>query len=66
MNGPQTLGTPVRMTSPQSEKPIDLDDVPDQEHIDPAEVAEQLDDDPEAQPNFTDNQLRSDLDPDDS
>jgi hypothetical protein len=54
------------MTNPQDEKPVDLEDVPDEEGIDPADAAGRLEDDPEAQPNFTEQQLRSDVDPDDS
>jgi hypothetical protein len=54
------------MTNPQDERPIDLEGVPDEEEIDPADAAGRLDDDPEAQPNFTDDDLRSDEDAEDS
>jgi hypothetical protein len=54
------------MTNPQDERPVELEGVPVEEDIDPADAAGRLDDDPEAQPNFTEDQLRSDRDPDDS
>ncbi len=54
------------MSNPQDDRPIDLEGVPDEEDIDPADAAGRLDDDPEAQPNFTEDQLRSDENPDDS
>jgi hypothetical protein len=40
------------MTNPRDEKPVDLGDVPGEEGIDPADAAERLDEDPEAQPNL--------------
>lgn len=54
------------MSNPQDERPVELEGVPAEENIDSADAAGRLDDDPEAQPNFTEEQLRSDQDPDDS
>jgi hypothetical protein len=53
------------MTNPQEERPVHLEDVPDEEGIDPADAVDRLEEDPEAQPNFTDDQSRSDEDPTD-
>ena len=53
------------MTNPQDERPIELEGVPSEEGVDPADVAERLDEDPEEQPNFTDDERRRDQDQED-
>jgi hypothetical protein len=54
------------MTKPQDERPIELEGVPGEEDIDPADAADRLDDDPEAQPNFGDEHQRGDTAANDS
>ena len=39
---------------PEEERPIELEDVPDEEGISVADAAERIDKDPEEQKNFTD------------
>jgi hypothetical protein len=57
---------PGTMSNPQEDRPVDFSAVPDEEGIDEADAAGRLDDDPEAQPNLTEDDLKSDLDPDDA
>lgn len=40
--------------SPDEERPVDLDEVPDSENISQADAAERIDSDPEDEVNYTD------------
>jgi len=42
------------MTSPDSERPVELDDVPGEEDVSTADAAERVERDPEEQVNYTD------------
>ncbi len=42
------------MTNAPEERPVDLGETPAEEHIDLADAAERLDEDPETQKNLTD------------
>lgn len=48
------------MTTPQDDRPVELEGVPNEENIDTADAVERLDLDPEEQPNRTDEQLSGD------
>ena len=49
------IGYPRAMTyQPEEERPIELQDVPDEEGISVGDAAERLDKDPEEQKNYTD------------
>lgn len=54
------------MTNPQDDRPADEDAVAEEEQLEESDAVGRLDDDPDAQPQLSEDELRSDLDPDDA